>query len=155
MILDAQFLDIPIQLVQKEVGKELGEQIADGYTFALSVGEKGFVGWQVAPELCRAVPLAILLRAMQYHDLAKVAQIVDVVALVILHDETVNHTCQHGFVNAHKETLQIQFHDVTVGGVIVAGLLDVGIQHFHAIQLTFAFAAVECAWTKHQFKQRL
>lgn len=40
VILDAQFLDVPIQRVQKEIGKELGKQISDGYTFTLSVGEK-------------------------------------------------------------------------------------------------------------------
>ena len=92
---------------------------------------------------------------MQHYDLAKVAQIVNVAALVILHDELINHPCQHGFVNAHKETLQIQFHDVTVGGVIIAGLSYVVLQHLHTIQLPFAFPAIECPWTKHQLKQRL
>ena len=55
------------------------------------------------------MPLTVLLRAMQHYYLAKVAQIVNVVAFVILYDELINHPCQHGFVNAHEEALQIQY----------------------------------------------
>ena len=92
---------------------------------------------------------------MQHYYLAKVAQIVNVVAFVILYDELINHPCQHGFVNAHKETLQIQFHDVTVCGVIVAGFFNICLQHLYTIQLTFAFTAVKSPRTEHQLKKWL
>ena len=46
---------------------------------------------------------------MQHYDLAKVTQIVNVAAIVILYDEIVNHLCQHGLVYAHEEYGKVSY----------------------------------------------
>lgn len=92
---------------------------------------------------------------MQNNHTAQIAQILYVVAFVVVQYKPVYHASQHSFVYRHEKALQIQLGYIAVAGIVLAALLNIVVQHINAVHLSFTFSAVKCTRAKYFLKKRL
>ena len=154
VVADMEFrLQPPVKEVQPEVGVVLARQVAYRQSAPFLARPQSLAERNLRHLLpCGAVD-AMMGRVVHDGDSRQVAQVLDVLALVVLYDEGIHHVGEPLSRYAHEKSLHVAFQIPAGLRVVLRALPDVLPQHSHAIELPLALAAIEGTVAEHLLEE--